>query len=311
MRVGAVWARIPEWGKAFVIAIGLLLSVHLLLLRWVTVRSTSMYATLLPGDLVGVERWPVWTGFRRGDIAVFHDPVQDDRPMGARQLLVKRIVGLPGDKVELRNGDLFVNDLPVASWPGQTNSYAVRLKKGADPSALLKDLGLPTDMVLSEVTVIDLPLNATLAKSIGNRSDVVSVEPGRGASGAPKRIFPFSPNFRWNNDDYGPITVPAKGDSVRSDPYTLPLYDRIISRYEKNKLEVADGKLSINEAVGGPYEIQQNYYFVLGDSRSNSSDSRYWGFVPADHLVGRAAFVLLNAQVSADSLLPHRNFKGL
>jgi signal peptidase I len=311
MRPRAIWCLIPEWGKAFLIALAMLLAVHLFVLRWVTVRSTSMYATLLPGDLIGVERWPVWTGFQRGDIAVFHDPVQDDRPMGARQLLVKRIVGLPGDKVELRDGDLFVNDLPVASWPGQTTSYAVRLKKGADPSALLKVLGLPTDMVLSEVTVIDLPLNAELAKRISKRADVVSVEPGRGASGAPRRIFPFSPNFRWNNDDYGPINVPAAGDSVRTDAYTLPLYDRIISRYEKNKLEVADGKLSINEAVGGPYEVQQNYYFVLGDSRSNSSDSRYWGFVPDDHLVGRAAFVLLNADVRSKGLLSERALRGL
>ena len=311
MKPWAVWARIPEWGKAFVIAIGLLLAVHLFVLRWVTVRSTSMYSTLLPGDLVGVERWPVWTGFRRGDIAVFHDPVQDDRPMGARQLLIKRIVGLPGDMVELRDGDLYVNRLPVPPWPGQTSNYAIRLKKGTDPAALLKTLGLPPDMVLADITVIDLPLNADLAKRIAKRADVVSAEPGRGASGAPGRIFPFSPNFRWNNDDYGPITVPAKGDSVRSDPYTLPLYDRIISRYEKNKLEVSNGKLSINGSTGGPYVIQQDYYFVLGDSRSNSSDSRYWGFVPADHLVGRAAFVLLNAHASADSLLPHHNFKGL
>ncbi|MEO8733206.1 MAG: signal peptidase I [Flavobacteriales bacterium] len=311
MKPWAIWARIPEWGKAFVIAIGLLLTVHLLVLRWVTVRSTSMYATLLPGDLVGVERWPVWTGFRRGDIAVFHDPLQDDRAMGARQLLVKRIVGLPGDKVELRDGDLFVNNVPLPPWPEQTTSYAVRLRKGADPSALLKTLGLPADMALPDLTVIDLPLNAELAKRIGDRSDVVSVEQGRGASGSPGRIFPYSPNFHWNNDDFGPITVPAKGDSVRSDPFTLPLYDRIISRYEHNKMEVSNGKLNINGSPDGPYVIQQNYYFVLGDSRSNSSDSRYWGFVPADHLVGRAAFVLINAHASADSLLPHRSFKGL
>jgi len=109
MKLKGVWKRIPEWGKAFLLAFTLLLLVHLFVLRWVTVRSTSMYATLLPGDLLGVERWAAWTGLHRGDIIVFHDPVQDDRPLYRRQLLVKRIAGLPGDEVQIRDGQLSIN----------------------------------------------------------------------------------------------------------------------------------------------------------------------------------------------------------
>ncbi|MBK7086331.1 MAG: signal peptidase I, partial [Flavobacteriales bacterium] len=98
----------------------LLILVHTFVLRWVIVQSTSMFATLVPGDVVAVQRWPVWTGFQRGDVAVFRDPAQDDVRMGRRQLLVKRIVGLPGDTVRIRNGHLFVNGMVLGPWPGQT-----------------------------------------------------------------------------------------------------------------------------------------------------------------------------------------------
>lgn len=289
----ARWRRLNDWLKAFVVALVALLLVHFFVLRWVTVRSTSMYATLLPGDVVGVTRWNTWAGFEHGDIAVFRDPIQDDRAMGARQLLVKRIVGLPGDKVELRDGRLFVNGEPVADPPGATRSYLVRLKKGSDPADLLHSLDLPPDFLLPGRTTIELPLNPALAKAVGARPDVAGTEPLRGASGAPRHIFPYSPYAPWNSDDYGPVTVPAKGDTVRINAATIPLYDRLIARYEGNKLEAVKNDLYINGEKAEEYVIRQDYYFVLGDSRHYSADSRYWGFVPADHLVGRAAFVLL------------------
>lgn len=296
MRLKALWERIPEWGKAFLLAMALLLMVHLFVLRWATVRSTSMYGTLLPGDLVGVERWPILTGFRRGDIIVFRDPVQDDRPESQRQLLIKRIAGLPGDRVELRDGALLVNAMPVPPPNEGTTLWTVRLKQGSDPVGLLELLGLPPDFVLQGRSVIHLPLNEELADGLRERPEVVSAEPYRAGAGSTGHLFPFSPNYRWTNEDYGPVQVPADGDTVTITPFTLPLYDRIISRYEHNKVEVSAGKLRINGKAADRYVIKQGYYFVLGDSRDNSADSRYWGFVPADQVVGRAGFVLLNAR---------------
>lgn len=296
MKLKAIRDRVPEWGKAFLIAIGLLLVMHLFVLRWVTVRSSSMFATLMPGDLVGVERWPIWTGLQRGDIIVFRDPVQDDRPKGQRELLVKRIVGAPGDLVELRDGELFVNGISVPPDEHRTARWAVRLKSGTNATELLAQIGLPADFVLSGHTVIDLPLNSTLAAQLRARPDVVSVERRGPATGSPGHLFPFGPNFRWNNDNYGPLRVPAAGDTVAVTSFTLPIYDRIISRYERNVVEVSGGELLINGNAADRYTVRQDYYFVLGDSRDNSSDSRYWGFVPADQVVGRAGFVLLNAR---------------
>lgn len=310
-RVCAPWLRSNDWFKALVIAFVVLGLVHAFILRWVTVHSTSMYATLDPGDLIGVVKWPVWTGFERGDIAIFRDPMQDDRSMARRQLLVKRIVGLPGDVVELRAGELFVNNAPVALSPLETRSWLVRLERGTDARTLLAELGLPAQSVRTDASELELPLNEAMARELREHAGVASVDRMRSASGSPGHIFPYSPKYEWNADDYGPITVPRKGDHLRVDLHTLPLYDRIITRYEANDLEVVKRTLSINGEETKEYTTQQDYYFVLGDSRHYSEDSRFWGFVPADHLVGRAAFVLLGNDVNTGSLRGDRWFVGL
>lgn len=306
MNLWARWRRVPEWGKAFVIALGLLGFMHAFVLRWATVQSTSMYATLIPGDLLGVERWPVWTGLHRGDILVFHDPVQDDRPMRQRRLLVKRIVAMPGDEVEIRQGELFVNGLAFSVGQGQTARWTVRMKEGAQPAHVLGQLDLPADFVLPGHSVFDLPLNEGLADRLKELPDIITVIPGPKRQKGSGRLFPHGPNYQWSNANYGPLRVPKAKDTVIVDARTLPVYDRIISRYEHNRISVSEGAIQINDQTTDRYTIQGDYYFVLGDSRDHSEDSRYWGFVPADHAVGRAGFVLLNARAGKG-----RTFKGL
>jgi signal peptidase I len=310
-RVLGTWRDLNDWLKALLIAFVVLGFTHAFILRWVTVRSTSMYGTLHPGDLVGVAKWPLWTGFGPGDIVVFRDPLQDDRVMAHRQLLVKRIAGLPGDVVELRGGELFVNNVAVAPHAQETLSWLARLKPGTDAHALLRELGLPAEPSPADATELELPLNEPMASTLRERPGVISVERMRSTSGHPGHIFPYSPYYKWNGDDYGPIIVPRKGDEVRVDMRTLPLYDRIITRYEGNDLEVAKRTLNINGVDAKTYVIRQDYYFVLGDSRHFSADSRYWGFVPADHLTGRAGFVLLSNDANTGDVRGDRWFVGL
>lgn len=311
MKLKGLWQRIPEWGQAFLIALGLLLSVHFFVLQWATVRSTSMYATLLPGDLLGVERWPTWTGLHRGDILVFHDPVQDDRPMRQRQLLVKRIAGVPGDELAIKDGQVFINGIPMPAPPAGTTRWSVRLKKEVDMPALMALLGLPADHAMPGQTTFDLPLNQELVHLLEARPQVLGLDPQRSTQRNKGFLFPYGPNYRWNNDNYGPLRIPARSDTVDVNVYTLPVYDRIITRYEGNELHVADRELMINGTPADRYVIGQDYYFVLGDSRDHSSDSRYWGFVPADHVVGRAGFVLLNADGLQRPTSQGRYFIGL
>ena len=305
------WRKLNDWLKALLIAFVVIGLTQAFVLRWVTVRSTSMYATLYPGDLVGVAKWPVWTGFERGDIVVFRNPMQEDRTMARRQLLIKRIAALPGDVVELRDGELFVNDVAIGPPPFGTRSWLVRLEPGTDARSSMPQLGLPVGSSSTDARQLELPLSEAMARELQNRPGVLTVERMRPASGAAGHIFPYSPRYAWNADDYGPLTVPRKGDRLRVDLRTLPLYDRIITRYEGNDLEVAKHILSINGEETKEYPVKQDYYFVLGDSRHYSEDSRYWGFVPADHLTGRAAFVLLGNDANTGDIRSDRWFMGL
>ncbi len=286
------WTGLHEWAKAFMLAIVLLVALHMLVVRWVIVESTSMFATLRPGDLVLVQRWPLWTGLSRGDVVVFRDPLKDDRPMASRPLLVKRIVGMPGDRVELRRGALFINGERAPDWGSPTHAHVVRLREPHFADSLLARLGLPSQTVQPGRSFVEVPLNAELARMVEDLPYVVGTEEMRMASGAPRHIFPFSTRYPWNSDNMGPITVPAKGDTLRPTVELMPLYDRLLSVYEGRDL---DGEGNVLELDGTPvsmHVVQQDYFFVLGDGRHHSSDSRYWGFLPKDHITGRAGLLL-------------------
>ena len=131
-------------------------------------------------------------------------------------------------------------------------------------------------------------------------SSVVSIEPN--IDNYPpdypdswKTIFPFSENFEWTRDNFGPLWIPQKGVTVKLNLENLPLYERIITSYEGNELSVEDdGTIRINGETVTEYTFRQDYYFMMGDNRHNSLDSRYWGFVPEDHIVGKPALIWLS-----------------
>ncbi len=283
-----------EWSKAALVAIPILALVYFFIARWVIVDSTSMYATLLPGDVLLVDRTAAWNGYDRNDIVVFHDPVSDHLPLYQRPLLVKRIAGMPGDKVQMLNGDLYVDGAYIPPPATGTSSFILHV----DPTAIdgvLNALQLPKGTIPAEGTMKPAPLNdEILAKLKIDLPDLEAEEMGP-STGYPRNIFPFSPQHRWNNDDHGPLRVPAKGDTIAITMHDLPLYDRIITHYEGHKLSVSGDSLLMDGAPLRNYVIAKNYYFVLGDSRDHSADSRYWGFVPEDHLIGKATHVIVSS----------------
>ncbi|MFZ1685820.1 MAG: signal peptidase I [Flavobacteriales bacterium] len=307
----ARWRKLNEWLRALVIALVVLGMLNAFVLRWVTVQNTSMYHTLLPGDLLAVNIMATWTGLERNDVVVFRDPVQDDRAMARRDLLVKRMVALPGDTLRIKAGGVFVNGKRLSDPPELTRSWLVRLRKEADARAVLDLLQLPLDFSPTGSHFIELPLNQGLANELKRKKLVAEAEPMGDESGSPDHIFPYSPTFKWNADNYGPLTVPSSGDTVPIDLYRLPLYDRIITRYEGHTLENTRRDVLMNGEVLSEYIIANDYCFMLGDSRNHSSDSRYWGFLPMDHIVGRASFVLLSRDADRDQFRGGRWFKGV
>lgn len=300
-----------EWLKALFIAMPMLVLLHLFVVRWVTVQNTSMYSTLFPGDLVAVNLLAGIGGYEVGDVVVFRDPVQDDRAMAARDLLVKRIVAMPGDTLRIRSGAVFVNDKAISAPSGATHSWLVRLKKEDQLGEVLTKLGLPPDFAPTGRTFVELPLNEPLVDDLKAAKLIADAEDMGSERGAPDHIFPYSPIFRWNADNYGPLTVPKAGDSVRIDVGRLPLYDRIITRYEGHTLEASGNDISMDGKPFDEYVIEGDYCFVMGDSRNHSSDSRYWGFLPMDHVVGRAAFVVLGQDGERGGFRSGRWFRSI
>lgn len=326
-------SRFREWSDAIIFAIVVMLIVRTLFFDLFRIPTPSMEKNLLIGDylfvsklhygtrtpmtigvpftqiyLKGIDlphtRLPGFSPVERGDAIVFNFP-PEEKPVDRKMHYIKRVVGLPGEALHVSDKVVHINGEQIPLMEGMQQYWNVHKR---DPrvhlsGAALRNLGVSDVQGTSNPTVVRVLGTRAAIDEISSWPWVEQVEPYIAPPNVGYSALMYPPGQDYTPDNYGPIYIPGKDLTIALTPENIPVYEPVIENYEHRSVQMTEeGTIHIDGVATDNYTFGQDYYFVMGDNRDNSEDSRFWGFVPMDHVVGKA--ILIYFSWDAEAMLP-------
>ena len=266
----------------------------------VPLTHQTIWGTNIPSysDLIQLKQYrlPGFSHVKNNDVVVFNVPFEDQHPPDLRTNYIKRCVGIAGDKLEVRNMQVYVNGKALENPKGMQNRYLLETSSALDAD-FFRNLGISLAGVAPIEGGYVVDCTPEHARQFQTMNFIKAVHLDKDIPGnADPEVYPHAPSIlKWNRDNYGPIMIPKEGQTIKLTPENTPIYETVIRKYEGNKnVGYENGVISIDGKPITEYTFKQDYYFMMGDNRHNSADSRYWGFVPEDHIVGKAVLIWMS-----------------
>ena len=269
-------------------------------------------------------------GVERNDCVVFNWPAErEGRPIDKKENYVKRCVALPGDNIKIENGILFINGEKETkyNWMLKQKRYYVKTKSGLNKEKLYNDYDIYPDPSARDIlktrykNIYVINTTEENIKDLKKKSFVDSIwNTGPQGDIFNNKImnpdyFLLNNPYKWNEENYGPVTIPKKGVTLTITEDNIALYKQVINRYEGEEMDNPENflnlKSEIEENGSANYTFKQNYYWLMGDNRQNSADSRFWGFVPENHIVGKALFIWMSYDKYGKGIRWNRIFRSV